>query len=48
MTSRDYFTRRPAEAADILKAQLDDPDPYARRSAENALRDVVKRFPDLA
>ena len=47
-TSRDYFRARPAEAASILRAQLDDPDPYARRSAENALRDVVKRFPDLA
>lgn len=47
-TSRDYFRQHPDEAVRILRGQLADPDDYARRSAENALRDVLKRYPTLA
>jgi hypothetical protein len=46
-TSRDYFRAHPEIAVAMLRAQLDDPDDYARRSAENALRDVLKRYPRL-
>ncbi|MCU1415253.1 MAG: hypothetical protein JWN80_2593 [Microbacteriaceae bacterium] len=46
-TSRDYFRAHPEIAVGMLRGQLDDPDDYARRSAENALRDVLKRYPRL-
>jgi hypothetical protein len=47
-TRRPYFREHPEVAVRMLRAQLDDPDDYARRSAENALRDVLKRHPEFA
>jgi hypothetical protein len=47
-TRRPYFKQNPGEAVRILSGRLNDPNDYARRSAENALRDVLKRFPQLA
>jgi hypothetical protein len=47
-TRREYFKQHPEHAVRMLLAAVDDPDDYARRSAENALRDVLKRQPQLA
>jgi len=46
-TSRPYFKQHPAIAIRLLSQRRDDPEPYVRESAGNALRDISRQHPDL-
>jgi hypothetical protein len=46
-TSRPYFKQHPEIAIHLLSQRRDDPEPYVRESAGNALRDISRRYPDL-
>jgi len=46
-TSRPYFKQHPETAIRLLSQRRDDPEPYVRESAGNALRDISRRHPDL-
>lgn len=46
-TSRPWFKQRPEQAIALLALRRDDPSPYVRKSAGNALRDISRKHPDL-
>lgn len=46
-TSRPYFKEHPQVAVELLAAHKADPSEYARKSIENALKDISKNHPDL-
>jgi hypothetical protein len=47
-TGRPYFKSHPQEAVRMLTPRLQDPDDDVRYAAENALREVLRRHPELA
>lgn len=46
-TSRPYFKDNPNEAIRRIAALKEDTSEYVRKSVGNALRDIIKKFPEL-
>ena len=46
-TSRSYFKENPQEAINRLVRLKEDASEYVRKSVENALRDISRKFPEL-
>ena len=46
-TSRPYFKENSYEAVRRIAALKEDSSEYVRKSVDNALRDISKKFPEL-
>ena len=46
-TSRPYFKDNPDEAIKRIATLKEDSSEYVRKSVDNALRDISKKFPEL-